>query len=127
MHSFPRRPLLAALVAVLAAPLVAQAQGAYPALPIKLVVPFPPGGGTDIVARLISERVQAGTHWTFVIDNRAGAGGNIATDYVVRARPDGYTLLYASTAIAINPTALTASRNAVYLRMEPLRYRLGQA
>jgi tripartite-type tricarboxylate transporter receptor subunit TctC len=105
MHRLPRRPVLAALFASLVAPLAVQAQGDYPAMPIRMVVPFPPGGGTDNVARLITERVQAGTHWNFVIDNRAGAGGNIGLDTVAKSKGDGYTLGLGQTAnLAINPS-----------------------
>ena len=77
------------------------AQG-YPNKPVKLVVPYPPGGPTDIVARVIAERLQAQTGQTFVVENRAGAGGNLGAEAVARAPADGYTLLIATTAHAIN-------------------------
>ena len=76
----------------------------YPSQPIKLVVPFPPAGATDVVARMIGSAVGASTHWTFVIDNRPGASGNLGLDAVAKSKPDGYTLGMAQTAnLAINP------------------------
>lgn len=90
---------LAALA--LALPTLAIAQG-YPNKPVKLVVPYPPGGPTDIVARVVAERLGAQTGQTFVVENRAGAGGNLGAEAVARAPADGYTLLVATTAHAIN-------------------------
>jgi tripartite-type tricarboxylate transporter receptor subunit TctC len=81
------------------------AQSAYPSQPIKVIVPFPPAGGTDVVARLVVEKVRAATGWTFVVDNKAGAGGNIGMDAVAKSKPDGYTLGMGQTAnLAINPS-----------------------
>ncbi|MEY4751783.1 MAG: hypothetical protein RIQ60_3997 [Pseudomonadota bacterium] len=78
---------------------------AWPAKPIRLVVPFPPGGGTDIIARETSQRVAKATGWTFVIDNKPGAGGNLGIDAVAKAPADGYTLALGQTSnIAINAT-----------------------
>jgi tripartite-type tricarboxylate transporter receptor subunit TctC len=91
------------LVLALAAPLQVLAQ-AWPARPVKLVVPYPPGGPTDIVARVVAERLQAQTGQPFIVDNRAGAGGNVGADVVAKAPADGYTLLVATTAHAINKT-----------------------
>jgi tripartite-type tricarboxylate transporter receptor subunit TctC len=94
---------LLAAAASMAAP-AAWAQ-AYASQPIRLVVPFPPAGATDIVARLIADRIGRATGWSFVIDNRPGAGGNIGMDAVAKSRPDGYTLALGQTAnLAINPT-----------------------
>ncbi|OWQ90539.1 LacI family transcriptional regulator [Roseateles aquatilis] len=90
---------------VLAAGQGAFAQPAYPGQPIRMMVPFPPGGGTDIVTRLITEKMREDTSWTFVVDNKAGAGGNIGLDAVAKSSPDGYTLGMGQTAnLAINPT-----------------------
>ena len=88
-------------VLALLAPLQAAAQ-AWPSRPVKLVVPYPPGGPTDIVARVVAERLQAQTGQPFVVDNRPGAGGNLGADAVAKAPADGYTLLVATTAHAIN-------------------------
>ncbi|SDZ97067.1 Tripartite-type tricarboxylate transporter, receptor component TctC [Variovorax sp. YR216] len=84
------------------------AQTAWPAKPIKLVVPFPPGGGTDFVARLLAEKLTTQAGWTIVVDNKPGAGGNIGLDAVAKSPPDGYTLGLGQTAnLAINPALYT--------------------
>ena len=84
--------------------LVAQAGAAYPEKPVTIIVPFPPGGSTDMVARAIAPKLQASLGQPFVIDNRAGATGAIGATAVKNAAPDGYTLLVASIGVyAINP------------------------
>ena len=101
-----RAALLATAVAVGAfvAP-AAFAQGAYPNKPIRLVVPFPPGGGTDMIARTVAQKLTETLKWTIVIDNRPGAGGNLGVDQVAKAPADGYTLVMGQTSnLAINPT-----------------------
>ncbi|WP_051003559.1 tripartite tricarboxylate transporter substrate binding protein [Cupriavidus sp. BIS7] len=81
------------------------AADAYPAQPVRLVVPFPPAGGTDVLSRLVFNKIGTSTHWTVVVENRAGAGGNIGLDAVAKSRPDGYTIGMGQTAnLAINPT-----------------------
>ena len=78
---------------------------AWPTKPIRIVVPFPPGGGTDIIAREPSQKVAAATGWTFVIDNKPGAGGNLGVDAAAKSPPDGYTIVIGQTSnIAINAT-----------------------
>lgn len=79
------------------------AQGAYPNRPITMVVPFSAGGGVDLVARIMSHKLGVQMGVPFTVVNRAGANGNIAAESVVRAPPDGYTLLASSSAIAISP------------------------
>lgn len=81
----------------------AQSAENYPARPIRLVVPFPPGGSTDFVARVVALSLTDRLGQSVVADNRPGAGGNIGTDLVAKAPPDGYTLLWANVApVAIN-------------------------
>ena len=79
------------------------AHAEYPDKPIRLVVPFPAGGTVDVVARVVANKVATDMKTTFVIDNRPGAGGSIATDAVAKAQPDGYTLLYTTPSHTINP------------------------
>jgi len=102
LGSTPRRAALG--LALLLASGMALAQ-AYPARPIKLVVPFPPGGGTDIIAREVANKVATSEGWTIVIDNKPGSGGNIGVDAAAKASPDGYTLVLGQTSnLAINPS-----------------------
>jgi tripartite-type tricarboxylate transporter receptor subunit TctC len=75
--------------------------------PIRMLVGFPAGGPTDVVARLVSERVSAQVNQRFVVDNRPGAAGNIAVELLAKGTPDGHTLLYSSNAIALSPGLYT--------------------
>jgi tripartite-type tricarboxylate transporter receptor subunit TctC len=93
-----RRTLLAATAALLAAPHVARAQ-AFPSRPLRIVVPFPPGGAVDITGRLLAERLQPLIGQNVVVDNRGGAGGNIGADAVAKAEPDGHTILLGTATI----------------------------
>jgi tripartite-type tricarboxylate transporter receptor subunit TctC len=89
----------------------------YPVKPIRLLVPFAPGGATDIVARLITPRLSERLGQQIVVDNRAGAAGNIAVEMVAQAQPDGYTLLVGNISTnAINPILFAGRMNANALR-----------
>jgi tripartite-type tricarboxylate transporter receptor subunit TctC len=90
-------------VAFLLAPTIAAAQSGYPSRPVKVIVPFPPGGINDVLARIVGEKLQAKWGQPFVVDDRTGANGNIGAAVVAQAEPDGYTLLVSSAGpLAIN-------------------------
>jgi tripartite-type tricarboxylate transporter receptor subunit TctC len=96
--------VLAGIFVSVAAMLVAPARD-YPARPVTIVVPFAPGGGTDLLARMIAARLEQRLGTTFIVDNKPGAGAVIGANFVAKAAPDGYTLLMAtSTPMAINAT-----------------------
>jgi tripartite-type tricarboxylate transporter receptor subunit TctC len=88
-----RRALVTGL---LAAPAIAQAQGTYPTRPIRVIVPFAAGGGTDVAARIWAQRMSEIAGQQVIIDNRGGSGGNIGAEAAVRSPPDGYTILLTS-------------------------------
>ena len=97
---------VAALAAALSMTAPAQT-GNWPDKPIRFVVPYTPGGGTDTVTRHIAERITQDNKWTFLVDNKPGGGGNIGIDIVAKSKPDGYTIGMGQTAnLAINPVAL---------------------
>jgi tripartite-type tricarboxylate transporter receptor subunit TctC len=101
-----RRPFLAAL---LAAPAAARAQPAWsPSRPVRFVVPFPPGGATDVVARVLGERMSEKLGQPVTVENRTGAGGNVGVENVVRSAPDGHAILMGTTGtLTINPHLYT--------------------
>jgi tripartite-type tricarboxylate transporter receptor subunit TctC len=87
-----------------ATPWAAFAQtGTYPDKPIRFLVPYPPGGGTDVIARIVQERFQAALGQPVMIENRGGAGGSVGTEVAARAAPDGYTVLFTLSSHTINP------------------------
>jgi tripartite-type tricarboxylate transporter receptor subunit TctC len=82
-------------------------QNNYPDKPIRFIVPYTPGGGTDTVTRQLAEKITQETQWAFLIDNKPGAGGNIGIDLVAKAKPDGFTIGMGQTSnLAINPAAM---------------------
>lgn len=82
--------------------------GSYPEKPIRLIVPYTPGGGTDILARMIANELNKGLGWQFVIDNRPGAAGSVGLDLAAKAVPDGYTMVIGqSSNLAVNPNLYT--------------------
>jgi tripartite-type tricarboxylate transporter receptor subunit TctC len=100
-----RRGLLPLVAVIALAPTISQIAGQnYPSRPVHLVVGFAPGGAVDVVARLLSQWLSERLGWQFVIENRPGGGGNIATEAVVNALPDGHTLLLAGVNNAISAT-----------------------
>jgi len=111
MTAFPRRALLAGGASLLAAPGVLRAQEApWPSRPVRLVVPFPPAGTTDITGRVAAEMLGPRLGQTVVVENRAGATGNIGAEHVARSEPDGYTLLLCTISTASINYALWGAR-----------------
>ena len=100
---FKHLALAAACAAAFAAPL-AQAQDKYPSKPVKIIVPYAPGGPNDIVARLLAQKLGEIDGQSFIVENKPGGGSNIGAEFVAKAPADGYTLLVAATSHAINMT-----------------------
>ena len=102
--NFENRRALLALVALTAMPLATWAQaGAYPDKPVRFIVPYPPGGGTDVIARIVQQKFQATLGQPIVIENRGGAGGSVGTEAAAKSAPDGYTVLFTLSSHTINP------------------------
>ncbi len=97
------KAIAAAFVAAIAAAVPTVSAQSYPSKPIRLVVPYSPGAGTDTIARILAQKTGESLGQQIVIDNRPGAGGSIGTEVVAKAPADGYTLLFAPTSHAINP------------------------
>lgn len=98
-----KHALRAALLAALALAGAPAAHAAWPERPITLVVPFPPGGPTDLVARVLAKQLTDQMGQTVVVENKGGANGNIGMQYAAAAKPDGYTVLYNTSSIALSP------------------------
>ena len=98
-----KKALLAGSLAILALAGAASAQAAWPERPITMVVPFPPGGPTDLVARVLAKQLTDQLGQTVVVENKGGANGNIGMQYAAAAKPDGYTMLYNTSSIALSP------------------------
>ena len=106
--SLNRRQLIAASAAVATVGLPAYAQSGFPNKLIKIIVPYPPGGSSDIIARSISQQLSENLGQTVVVENRAGANGNLGADLVAKSAPDGHTLLLCDVgALAISPSVYT--------------------
>lgn len=113
-----QRLLLACLAAAVSTLAAAQV---FPSKPITLVVPYSAGGGHDAMARVVAERLQARLGQTVLVDNKAGANGMLGAEFVTRAAPDGYTLLFASPAeIVISPTAYKTMRYDPFKDLTPV-------
>jgi len=108
MHTFRRRTVTALLIglAAISGSSTAFAQGSFPDRSIKLVVPYPPGGFTDMLGRLLADKLQAGLGQPVIIDNKGGGGSIIGTSFVARAPADGYTLLLVAPDLAINESLI---------------------
>ena len=103
-----RRTLIKSAAALAAAPSLARAQGAWPNRPVKLIVPFGAGGATDIIARLISQKLTELWGQTVLVDYKPGGGTVVGTDFVAKSAPDGYTMGMVITAHVINPSLRTS-------------------
>jgi tripartite-type tricarboxylate transporter receptor subunit TctC len=101
-------------------PTVRAQSGSYPNRPVKLVIPYAPGGTSDIIGRRIGQRLGERMGQPVVIDNRAGAGGSIGTEAVARAEPDGYTVLFHSGAVAVDPVSGKKLSYDVQRDLEPI-------
>jgi tripartite-type tricarboxylate transporter receptor subunit TctC len=101
------------LLAAIASPIAHAQSSKWPERPVRVVVPYPPGGATDIVARMIALRLSDDLGQNFVVDNRAGAGGRLGTELVVQANPDGHTLLVMGSGYAANAALYQLSYDPV--------------
>jgi tripartite-type tricarboxylate transporter receptor subunit TctC len=99
-----KRLLFCVVLGLMSIEVGAQPLDAYPSKPLRFILPFPPGGGTDILGRLIAERLAAALGQPVVIENRGGAGGNVGTEAAARSAPDGYTIVLVAPSLAISPT-----------------------
>src|SRR6476646_4666902 len=92
----------------------------FPTRPLRIIVPFAPGGASDVVGRILAQKLGESMGQTVVVDNRAGAGANIGIGLAARSAPDGYTLLIASSAFAVNPSLYAKAPYDPYKDFQPL-------
>ncbi|MGB8037408.1 MAG: tripartite tricarboxylate transporter substrate-binding protein, partial [Pseudolabrys sp.] len=110
------------LVGALLANLAARAQdtAGYPARPVKIIVPFAPAGPTDVMARLVAQKLGESLGKQFYVENHPGAGGNLGMALVANAAPDGYTLLMVSSSVVVNPSLYEKVPYDVYKSLAPI-------
>ena len=106
MKQIPSFSTLLVAAALSLMPSLSAAQDACPTKPIRFVVPYPPGGGTDVIARIVHNKMERALGHTIIIENRGGAGGSIGSEVVAKAAPDGYTVLFTLSSHTINPAIL---------------------
>ncbi len=116
--TLPGLTLAAALAASMLAPLAVAQE--YPSRPIRIIVPFAPGGPTDVAARVIGPRMAEAWGQPVVVDNRAGAGGNIGMALAAKAPPDGHTVLFTSSSVVVNPTLYAKAGYDVFRDLVPV-------
>src|SRR4051794_15534357 len=95
--------LVTLLTATMQRPALGQSAAEWPTKPIRFIVPYPPGGGTDIIARILQDKLSNALGQPIIIDNRGGAAGNIGTELAAKSAPDGYTFLFTLSSHTINP------------------------
>jgi tripartite-type tricarboxylate transporter receptor subunit TctC len=113
-----RRALSAALL--LPAAGAVRAQEAWPSRPVRMLVPFAAGGSTDIAGRIMAQNLSARLDQQVVVENRPGAGTNLAADFVAKSRPDGYTLLFGAAAMSTNPSLLPSMPYDLFRDLDPI-------
>ena len=123
MNTLARRAFaiaLLGLMAVAAAPTVAAAQAAYPSRAVKIIVPYPPGGTNDIVARLLAQRLGERLGQSFIVENKPGASGNLGAEFVARSPADGYTLILVTMGHTIAPSLYKNLRYDIRKDLAPI-------